>query len=45
MITGCEPSVESLEIGKELELALGKIRDDELDSEVIGFQFRPVNRE
>lgn len=30
----------SIEIGREVELTLGKIREDEEGNEVIGFQFR-----
>ena len=44
MISGCEPSEDSLDIGEEMELTLGKIRDDEQDNEVMGYQFRPHKR-
>lgn len=41
MITGCEPSEESLKIGTEMEMVLGKIRNEDGD-EVVGYQFQPV---
>jgi uncharacterized OB-fold protein len=43
MIKGCQPSEDSLEIGQEMELTLGKIRHDEHNNEFVGYQFRPVN--
>ncbi|MEK6710233.1 MAG: Zn-ribbon domain-containing OB-fold protein [Nitrospinota bacterium] len=42
LITGCEPSEGSLEIGTEVELVIEKIREDERGNEVRGFKFRPV---
>lgn len=42
LITGCEPSEGSLEIGTEVELVIEKIREDEQGNEVRGYKFRPV---
>lgn len=42
LITGCEPSEESLKIGAEVELVIEKIRVDEEGNEVRGYKFRPV---
>lgn len=42
IITGCEPSEEALDIGKEAELLIDKIGDDEEGNELIGYMFRPV---
>ena len=36
---------ESMEIGDEVELFVGKIREDELGNEVIGYQFKPRTAE
>ncbi len=45
MVSGCEPSEKSLEIGAEVELIVDKLRDDEQDNEVMGYKFRPVGAE
>ena len=42
LITGCEPSEESLEIGMEVELVIDKICEDEEGNELIGYKFQPV---
>lgn len=42
LITGCEPSERSLEIGNEVELVIEKIREDEHGNEVRGYKFRPI---
>jgi uncharacterized OB-fold protein len=42
LITGCEPSEDSLEIGSEVELVIEKIREDEQGNEVRGYKFQPV---
>jgi len=44
MIEGCEPSEKSLEVGTDVELVVGKIRDDEQGNEVIGYKFKPIRR-
>ena len=45
MVSGCEPSEKSLEIGAEVELIVDKLHDDEQDNEVMGYKFRPVGAE
>lgn len=42
LITGCKPVEGALEIGDEVELVIGKIKEDEKGNEVIGYLFRPV---
>ena len=42
LITGCEPSEDSLEIGSDVELVVEKIREDEQGNEIRGYKFRPV---
>jgi uncharacterized OB-fold protein len=43
LITGCDPSEESLEIGNEVELVVEKIREDEHGNEIRGYKFRPIH--
>ena len=38
-------SVESIEIGTEVELVLSKIRDDDRGDEIMGFQFHSIEKE
>ena len=45
LITGCEPSEDSIEIGTKVELVIEKIREDEQGNEVRGYKFRPINAE
>ena len=42
LITGVEPSDELLKIGMDVELVIGKVREDAKGNEVISYQFRPV---
>ena len=42
LITGVEPSDEALKIGMDVELVIGKLRDDADGNEVMSYQFRPV---
>lgn len=42
MINGSDPCGESLEEGTEVELIIGKIRDDEEGNEIFGYKFRPI---
>jgi uncharacterized OB-fold protein len=42
LITGVEPSDEKLKIGMDVELVIGKLRDDAEGNEVMSYQFRPV---
>lgn len=42
MINGCEPSEKSLEVGTDVEIIIGKIRDDEQGNEIVGYKFKPI---
>ncbi len=42
LITGVEPSDESLKIGMDVELVIGRLREDTDGNEIISYQFRPV---
>jgi uncharacterized OB-fold protein len=42
LMTDCEPSEEALKIGMEVELVIGKVREDAEGNEIISYQFRPV---
>lgn len=44
LISGVDPSTESLEDGMEVELVLEKISEDEQGREVIGYKFRPLRK-
>lgn len=42
LMTDCEPSEDALNIGMDVELVIGKVREDAEGNEVISYQFRPV---
>lgn len=42
LITGVEPSDELLKIDMDVELVIGKLREDAEGNEIISYQFRPV---
>jgi len=42
LITGVEPSDEMLKIGTDVELSIGKLREDAAGNEIMSYQFRPV---
>lgn len=42
LITGCEPSEKSLNVGSEVELVVEEIRKDKQGNEVRGYKFRPI---
>ncbi len=44
MVEGCEASEKSLKVGEDVELMIGKIREDEQGNEVIGYKFKPIGR-
>ena len=44
LVTGCEPSEESLQIGMEVEVVVDKIREDEKGNDLIGYKFSPVKK-
>lgn len=42
LMTDCEPSEGALEIGMDVELVIGKVREDAEGNEIISYQFKPV---
>jgi len=42
LVTGVEPSDASLKIGTDVELVIGKLREDAADNEIVSYQFRPI---
>ena len=44
IITGCEPSENAIAEGQEVELVIDKIREDEKGNDIIGYKFRPVDK-
>jgi uncharacterized OB-fold protein len=45
LVTGVEPSDETLKIGAEVELVIGKLREDAAGNEIMSYQFRPVKND
>lgn len=45
LITGVEPSDETLKIGMDVELVISKLREDAGGNEIMSYQFRPVKAE
>lgn len=45
LITGVDPSDEILKIGADVELVIGKVRNDADGNEVVSYQFRPVRKD
>ena len=43
LITGTEPSDDMLKIGMDVELVIGRVREDAEGNEIMSYQFRPVN--
>jgi len=44
LITGCEPSDESLTIGMDMEIDIAKVKEDENGNELISYQFKPAGK-
>jgi uncharacterized OB-fold protein len=42
MLTNCEPWEKVLRIDMEMEMVMGKIKEDSLGNEVISYKFQPV---
>ena len=42
MITGCEPSLQALELGQEMELVFELLRTDEAGNQIVAFKFKPI---
>ena len=45
ILTECEPWDEVLQIGMDMEMVIGKIKQDEFGTEILGYKFRPVKEE
>ena len=44
LITGCEPTEDSLKLGMEMEMVIDKVRVDEEGNELISYQFKPAGQ-
>lgn len=44
LVTGCEPTEDSLKLGMEMEMVIDKVREDEEGNELISYQFRPAGQ-
>jgi uncharacterized OB-fold protein len=42
LIEGCKPEDDALQLGQEMELVIGKIKEDEQGNDIIGWKFKPV---
>ena len=42
LITGTEPDEEALKLGMDVELVIGKVREDSEGNEIISYQFKPA---
>jgi uncharacterized protein len=45
VLTDCEPYENVLKVDMEMEMVIEKIKQDELGNEIVGYKFRPVNKE
>lgn len=45
VLTDCEPWDEVLQIGMDMEMIIGKIREDECGNPISSYKFRPINGE
>jgi uncharacterized OB-fold protein len=45
LVTGVEPSDEWLKIGADVELVIGKLREDAAGNEIMSYQFKPIKTE
>ena len=43
MIEGCQSEQDALHLGQEVELVIGKIKEDEHGNDIIGWKFKPVD--
>ena len=42
LITGCEPTEDSLEMGMSMEMVIDTVREDKEGNELISYQFKPA---
>jgi len=45
VLTDCEPWDEVLKVNMEMEMVIGKIKEDEYGNDIISYKFRPVDTE
>ena len=45
ILTDCEPWDEVLQIGIDMEMVIGKIKQDQDGNEILGYKFRPISEE
>jgi uncharacterized OB-fold protein len=45
VLTDCEPWDEVLKIGMDMEMVIGRIKQDEYGNDIIGYKFRPVDKD
>ncbi len=41
-IVNCPPTTDSVQVGMDVELVLGRVAEDEQQNDIIGYQFQPV---
>ncbi len=44
LVTGCEPTEDSLDLGMNMEMVIDKVREDEDGNELISYQFKPADQ-
>jgi len=44
LVTGCEPTEDSLELGMDMEMVIDKVREDSEGNELISYQFKPADQ-
>lgn len=44
LVTGCEPSDESLTIGMDMEMVIAKVKEDKDGNDLISYQFKPAGK-
>ena len=44
LVTGCEPTEDSLELGMDMEMVIDKVREDREGNELISYQFKPADQ-
>ncbi len=45
VLADCEPWDEVLEIGMEMEMVIGKIKQDQDGNEILSYKFRPIGKD
>lgn len=42
LVVGCKPEEGALQMGQEMEMVIGKIREDEDGNEIVAWKFKPI---